>query len=453
MKLLDITRRAGRSLRQAKVRTLLTSLAIAVGAFTIMLSLAAGEGARRYADELITSNVDPQGLFIVKDKALVGPPDASQQSLREYDPDEGLVQGQSFKLLNKKDVRKLKERTDITDVRPLYDVSATYLTIQGFKKKYQTGLNVFNPDLLLEEVAGDAPKLGEDVKNNEIIVPKSFAKALKVSEKELVGKKITIRVERPTQTPSQEEIEEILLTEGPAGLAKLGETEKLDITLKIRAVVTPPSLSFTPSDAAQIPIAQAEKIAEFTTKGTSQYQKYFAVTAKAKEGVDPATVKANIEKDGLYPQTADDLQGFLFTIVNVLMGIVLGFGVIALLASVFGIINTQYISVLERTQQIGLMKALGMRGRDVLLLFLTEAMWIGFLGGVIGAGIAWGLGTSLNPWISELLGLNEGTYILKFLPLQAVELVIGLMIVAALAGLFPARKASKLDPVEALRTE
>ena len=67
MKRIDIMRRAGRNLRQAKGRTFLTSLAIAVGAFTVTASLAAGEGARQYADKIIKSNVDPQSVYVTKD--------------------------------------------------------------------------------------------------------------------------------------------------------------------------------------------------------------------------------------------------------------------------------------------------------------------------------------------------------------------------------------------------
>ena len=139
--------------------------------------------------------------------------------------------------------------------------------------------------------------------------------------------------------------------------------------------------------------------------------------------------------------------------VNVLQGIVFGFGVLALVASVFGIINTQYISVLERTSQIGLMKALGMPKRSVAKLFRYEAAWIGFIGGAIGAGIAFVVGTLMNPWITETLTLGEGNYLLIFVWWQIALMIVGLMLVAILAGWLPARKAARLDPIEALRTE
>ncbi len=450
MKTTDIIRRAGRNLRQAKIRTLLTALAISVGAFTIMASLAAAEGARQYADKLIQSNVDPQALFIVKDKALMGETSGGQTGLREYDPNTTTSGSQTIKTLNQTDVDSLKKRTDITAVRPLYEVSANYVQFSGNDKKYTASLGVYNPDVTSETVAGVVPKLGVDLTGNEAVVPASFAETLGVKASDLVGKTVTLVVQKSVTPPTEEELKAAFAT---GDVSQLARPETKDISLRVVAAVKPSSLSFSNASAIAISQATAQEIAEFTTAGTSSYQKYFAVTAKATNGHSPESVKKALEKQGFYPQTAKDLQGFLFTIINTILGIVGGFGVIALIASVFGIVNTQYISVLERTQQIGLMKALGARRRDIGRLFRYEAAWVGFLGGLLGVLIAWGVGTALNPYISKWLDLGDSTRLLIFLPAQAAILIVVLVVIAIVAGYFPSRKAAKLDPIEALRTE
>ena len=128
------------------------------------------------------------------------------------------------------------------------------------------------------------------------------------------------------------------------------------------------------------------------------------------------------------------------------------FGFIAVVASLFGIVNTMYISVLQRTREIGLMKALGMRRRDITRLFRFEAALLGLFGSLLGSLTAVAFGTLLNPIITRKLGLGS-QHLLVFKPQQIVLLTVLLIIVATLAGLLPARKASRLNPIDALRTE
>lgn len=457
MKRVDIVRRAGRNLRQAKMRTLLTSVAIAVGGFAIMASLMVGEGARQYVDRVISANMDPNSIMIAKDKEVLGMSVSTSagSDLKEYNPDSVSMYGSAMKALTLDDIAKLKKRSDIKDVEPYLQISPKYVEFSvGPSKKYIASVHMRDSSLTMETKAGQTLKAGTQLKDNQVVVPENYLATIGVKNaSDIIGKTMTITVAQAAQPPDQAALMQAYASGGEAAVQAMVQPKTLSKTFTIVAVSKKTPEQSTSSGAQTYVSSNAAKeLADFSTIGTDSYQKYIGVNAMVAGGRDPRAVKAALESDGYGALTAKDMQSMIFSFINILQSIVLGFGILALVVSIFGIINTMYISVLERTQQIGLMKALGMSSSAVAKLFRYEAAWVGFLGGALGILLAWSVGTVMNPWISDKLGLGEYS-LLIFQPLMALGVIAVLILVAIVAGWFPSRRAARLDPIEALRTE
>ena len=430
MKLIDTINRAGRSLKNAKARTLLTSLAIGVGAFTITLSLAAGEGGRGYTDQIVSANSDVREIVVTlpQPETSTGPREFDETGAVQSGPATGPLGGTAdIVFITRDQLDDISTIEHVTEVIPNYSPSVTYITADGSKRFVVDSLSTFTPGLALEFAAGSVEdgNLGDA----EIVLNEDYAEALFGSAEAAIGKTVEFRVDAQ---------------------ATLGESKMVPFTVK--AVSSASGLAFRAQGSQLITANAARDLYDYISEGTRNYDKFILASVRIDEPGNAQAVKEDLIAKGFEAQTSADILGTINTFINVLQGILLGFGALAVLTSVFGIINTQYISVLERTQQIGLMKALGMRRRNVGRLFKLEAAWIGFLGGAIGAGLAVVAGVIANPIISEALSL-DGIYLLSFNPIAVAGVVIGLMIVAVVSGIAPARKAAKLDPIEALRTE
>lgn len=454
MKTADIIRRAGRSLRHAKVRTILTALAIGVGAFTLTLTIAASTGAKAFIDQVINDNFDPAELIVAKDEQILGAGNTTEP--QEFDPSFGASTNSAgsvtqIKRLTQDDLEAIRATEGVAEVREGVSVNAAYITREG-QKKYVGTLQAFNPSQQPELLAGDIPEAFED----KVLLPEGFLGALGFQDASAaVGKTITTGIRVPLNPA--ELTAKLLAGVSQEQIAELSANSIFEQKFKIAGVLKKP-MTAQPGTELYLFIGNEDalNLNNRATQGTENYQKFTSVYVRVEGGEDSeklAAVQQKLKDMGFVTLSVEETQKFLLQFINILQGIVAGFAFLAVIASVFGVINTQYISVLERTQQIGLMKALGMRRRDIARLFRFEAAWIGFLGGALGAGLAFILGTLLNPWITETIELGEGNSLLIFQPAPIILLVLGLMIVAILAGILPARKAGKLDPVEALRTE
>ncbi len=174
--------------------------------------------------------------------------------------------------------------------------------------------------------------------------------------------------------------------------------------------------------------------------GATEEQVHEIQTALAKEGFDAATV-------------ADQI-GVIQTVVDGIIAVLNAFAVIALIAAGFGIVNTLLMSVQERTREIGLMKAMGMGGGRIYALFSMEAVFIGFLGSILGAVAAIGVGTAANGLLAgSFLADLEGLQMLRFELVPVATIVLIVMVIAFLAGTLPARRAARQSPIDALRYE
>ena len=427
MKTTDLIKSAISNTFRAKTRTTLTVLAIFIGAFTLTITNALGAGVTDYVGKQVASIGSSDVLVLSKANASSG-----KSGPTEYDPEKstssagGSPLGGSQAALSQRNLDDAATVTGVTKIVPIHSIAVDYIQFEN-SKKYEVSISATGSVAKADIAAGS--QLSKAKGANEILLPIDYVKPLGFSNaKSAVGKIVTV------------------------GYSDMqGKKESVDLVV---AGVSNTSLF---SSGAALSESAVEKINTSQREGISAAETYAVAVAYIKSNSSPSQVDA-IKKDllkvGVNAQTTEDQLGLLKTVINGIVGVLNAFALIALLAAAFGIVNTLLMSVQERTREIGLMKAMGMSSARIFGLFSLEATFIGLLGSAIGSGIAVLLGSGLSSVLAktalaDLPGLN----ILLFTPQSAIGVMLLIMAIAFLSGTLPARKASKLNPIEALRYE
>lgn len=247
-------------------------------------------------------------------------------------------------------------------------------------------------------------------------------------------------------------IAEGLFFEKPVGIGETLELNGKDF--KVIGTLEPIG---TQSDDEQMYIPLDTSLELFDVKD------YVMLLVKPKAGYVPSEVADWIKKDlrrsrGLKKgeedftvQTSEDMLESIGVVLDAAQIFFVGIASISLIVGGIGIMNTMYTSVLERTKEIGIMKAIGARNTDIMMVFLVEAGLLGLVGGIIGSAIGILLSKSVE-FLAE--GAGWGAAMKAHV---SFELVFGALafsfVVGCLSGVLPARQAAKLKPVETLRYE
>ncbi|MFB6175159.1 MAG: ABC transporter permease [Candidatus Nanohalobium sp.] len=191
-------------------------------------------------------------------------------------------------------------------------------------------------------------------------------------------------------------------------------------------------------------------------------KQYDQIVAKISGGFTPKEVEDNIRaslrnarnldkgEEDFTTRTAADIINSFTSQLALIRGFLIGLGAISLLVGGVGIMNTMYTSVTERTNEIGVMKAVGATKWQILKIFLIESGIIGLFGGILGVTGGLAISYAASSIISSQVGLTMH-------PGTSPELILGSLtfafVVGTVSGFFPARKAARMNPVEALRYE
>ena len=401
MQIRDILQLSLRVFKTNKLRTILTVLGIGVGIGTILFLVSLVFGFQKTILEQITTS-----------DALL--------SLDVFSESSSIIE------LDQENLNKIESMPEIIEVSPITTIPAQ---IEIDNLSSGTMVNAVKPSYFkLSGIQTTRGNLFNENERNKVIISSAALKSFNIlDDNETLGKIVSLKLylskEEQEGENMVEEIEEISLTND----------------FEIVGIIDDEASSYI-----YIP---------FSDVGHLNLPSFSRVKIKVSNQDEIENVREKIIGMGFSVSALSDTideANKIFQAVQIVLSL---FGAVALIVSAIGMFNTMTIALLERTQEIGIMKSLGASNKDVWKMFLFEATIIGFLGGVSGILIGLIAGELLNFGINKLAGSLGGTEVsLFYTPNEFIMIILAFsLVVGFLTGLYPARRASRLNPLDALR--
>ena len=437
MKLVDKTSLAWSNLGRRKVRTALTSIGVVVGIVTVVTMVSLVNGVQQQ----VRSQFEKIGL----DRVVVRPPgeggfgaggDGGAGGFDLF----GL--SERTKLITSKDIQRWRSWPEARQVIPEIElpegvVSGLVLRGEAFGKARGKGLavRIGGSSTPRRGPFADPPEalfgsLDLPDKRGAVVLSRGFLKALKVPSAQfasLLGQSVEVTLAAPR-----------------------GQKQKYP--LKVSGISSDNSWTIQVSTLDRL----AMKGWWLNEPDPLKSEGYDSVTLRADDVAGAKALVSRLRKEKWSVQSIDailEVANRIFAVITAMLALVSS---VALLVACIGIANTMIMSIYERTREIGTLKAMGASRSDIRQVFMMEAGLIGLFGGALGLALSWLLGRGLNQaalWYAKSRDFPLPEQLFIITPALALQSLAFAFLIGIVAGLYPANRAAKLDPLAALRHE
>ena len=401
MKFSDALLLALSNLRRTKFRSFLTISGVVIGIGSILLLVSLGVGLEKITTNQIADMDTLLTLSVTQKSATAIMEEGSK--------------------IDDKTIAQIQKINGVVTVSPIINIPTANITVNNTSS--EAIIVGIKKDFLKTEITKYTS--GKEMSaDTDMILSSQLAEAITSKPDELIGKDVKIKITKVedkvnADTGSLTSVQEVSgkvsgIEEGQAG-----------------------NLIYVPLDMV---------IGQGNTSG------YSSLKVKVANRSDIDTVNDEIKKMGYEVTTVKELIDQVTKVFLIIQIVLAMFGAIGLFVATLGIINTMTISLIERIREIGIMKAIGASNSDIRRLFMFESALIGLFGGLLGVGSSYLVGTLFNAVIKVFMtNSNQAPMdIFAFsVPFSAIMVIFSVFI-AVFAGIYPAIRAQKLEPLKAL---